>query len=57
MLKVVVESAKGIPKKTLGIPDPIAAIIFKGKSGCFSSHEVYIYFILFYFGLFIKLYV
>uniref|UniRef100_A0A8C1D6R4 Myoferlin like n=1 Tax=Cyprinus carpio carpio TaxID=630221 RepID=A0A8C1D6R4_CYPCA len=31
MLKVVVESAKGIPKKTLGIPDPIAAVIFKGE--------------------------
>ncbi|XP_073688565.1 netrin receptor UNC5B-b-like [Garra rufa] len=31
MLKVVVESAKGIPKKTLGSPDPITAIIFKGE--------------------------
>uniref|UniRef100_A0A8C2L9D4 Myoferlin like n=1 Tax=Cyprinus carpio TaxID=7962 RepID=A0A8C2L9D4_CYPCA len=31
MLKVVVESAKGIPKKTLGIPDPIAGVIFKGE--------------------------
>ncbi|KAI4891587.1 hypothetical protein NFI96_020979 [Prochilodus magdalenae] len=31
MLKVVVESAKGIPKKTLGNPDPIAGIVFKGE--------------------------
>ncbi|KAK3573905.1 hypothetical protein QTP86_033047 [Hemibagrus guttatus] len=31
MLKVVVECAKAIPKKTLGIPDPIAAVIFKGE--------------------------
>ncbi|XP_051503504.1 myoferlin isoform X2 [Myxocyprinus asiaticus] len=31
MLRVVVESAKGIPKKTLGNPDPIAAVIFKGE--------------------------
>ncbi|XP_076830135.1 myoferlin isoform X2 [Brachyhypopomus gauderio] len=31
MLKVVVECAKGIPKKTLGSPDPIAAVIFKGE--------------------------
>ncbi|TRY56790.1 hypothetical protein DNTS_035606 [Danionella cerebrum] len=31
MLKVVVESAKGIPKKTLGLPDPITAIIFRGE--------------------------
>jgi len=35
MLKVVVESAKGIPKKTLGLPDPIATILFKGKSSRF----------------------
>ncbi|XP_036430127.1 myoferlin isoform X1 [Colossoma macropomum] len=31
MLKVVVESAKGIPKKTLGNPDPIAGVIFRGE--------------------------
>lgn len=31
MLKVVVESAKGIPKKTIGVPDPIAGIIFRGE--------------------------
>ncbi|KAA0718022.1 Myoferlin Fer-1-like protein 3 [Triplophysa tibetana] len=31
MLRVVVESAKGIPKKTLGLPDPIATVIFKGE--------------------------
>lgn len=32
MLRVVVESAKGLPKSKLGsTPDPIANIIFKGK--------------------------
>lgn len=31
MLKVVVESAKAIPKKTLGNPDPIVAVFFKGQ--------------------------
>ncbi|XP_066534334.1 myoferlin isoform X2 [Hoplias malabaricus] len=31
MLKVIVESAKGIPKKTIGNPDPIAGVIFKGE--------------------------
>ncbi|TSK22735.1 Myoferlin [Bagarius yarrelli] len=31
MLKVVVECAKSIPKKTIGIPDPIATVIFKGE--------------------------
>ncbi|XP_022540468.2 myoferlin isoform X4 [Astyanax mexicanus] len=31
MLKVVVESAKGIPKKTLGNPDPIAGVVFRGE--------------------------
>ncbi|XP_034158677.2 myoferlin [Pangasianodon hypophthalmus] len=31
MLKVVVECAKAIPKKTLGNPDPIAAVVFKGE--------------------------
>lgn len=31
MLRVVVESAKGLPKKKLGSPDPIATVIFKGK--------------------------
>ncbi|KAF6728418.1 Myoferlin [Oryzias melastigma] len=29
MLRVVVESAKGLPKKKLGSPDPIATVIFK----------------------------
>ncbi|XP_047464490.1 myoferlin isoform X3 [Mugil cephalus] len=29
MLRVVVESAKGLPKKKLGTPDPIASVIFK----------------------------
>ncbi|XP_030626227.1 myoferlin [Chanos chanos] len=29
MLKVVVESAKGIPKKTLGNPDPITSVVFR----------------------------
>ncbi|XP_031416619.1 myoferlin isoform X1 [Clupea harengus] len=31
MLRVVVESAKGLPKKKLGVPDPITSIIFKGE--------------------------
>lgn len=31
MLRVVVESAKGLPKKKLGSPDPITSVIFKGK--------------------------
>lgn len=31
MLRVVVESAKSLPKKTLGSPDPVVSIIFKGK--------------------------
>uniref|UniRef100_H3CTB7 Myoferlin n=1 Tax=Tetraodon nigroviridis TaxID=99883 RepID=H3CTB7_TETNG len=30
MLRVVVESASGIPKKKLGNPDPIAAVVFRG---------------------------
>uniref|UniRef100_A0A669EY48 Myoferlin n=1 Tax=Oreochromis niloticus TaxID=8128 RepID=A0A669EY48_ORENI len=29
MLRVVVESAKGLPKKTLGAPDPITTVIFR----------------------------
>lgn len=32
MLRVVVESAKGLPKKKVGSPDPITSVIFKGKS-------------------------
>lgn len=32
MLRVVVESAKGLPKKKLGLPDPVASVIFKGES-------------------------
>ncbi|XP_071371948.1 myoferlin isoform X1 [Centroberyx affinis] len=31
MLRVIVESASGIPKKKLGNPDPIAAVVFKGE--------------------------
>ncbi|TMS04767.1 Myoferlin [Larimichthys crocea] len=31
MLRVIVESASGIPKKKLGNPDPIAAIVFRGE--------------------------
>ncbi|KAJ8365691.1 hypothetical protein SKAU_G00145220 [Synaphobranchus kaupii] len=31
MLRVVVESAKDIPKKKLGNPDPIASVVFKGE--------------------------
>lgn len=32
MLRVVVESAKGLPKKSFGNPDPIVTVVFKGKS-------------------------
>uniref|UniRef100_A0A669CVP8 Myoferlin n=1 Tax=Oreochromis niloticus TaxID=8128 RepID=A0A669CVP8_ORENI len=31
MLRVIVESASGIPKKKLGNPDPIASVIFRGE--------------------------
>lgn len=31
MLRVVVESASGLPKKKLGSPDPITSVGFKGK--------------------------
>ncbi|CAN9499770.1 unnamed protein product [Ophioblennius macclurei] len=31
MLRVIVESAFGIPKKKLGNPDPIAGVVFKGE--------------------------
>ncbi|XP_068440047.1 myoferlin-like isoform X2 [Clinocottus analis] len=31
MLRVVVESAKGLPKKKLGNPDPITSVIFKDE--------------------------
>ena len=34
MLRVVVESAKALPKKTLGSPDPIVSVTFKGKINC-----------------------
>lgn len=30
MLRVIVESAKGLPKKKLGNPDPITTIVFRG---------------------------
>lgn len=33
MLRVVVESAKSLPKKKVGSPDPVTSVIFKGKSG------------------------
>lgn len=32
MLRVIVESAKGLPKKRIGSPDPITTIKFRGKS-------------------------
>lgn len=35
MLRVVVESASGIPKKKLGNPDPIATIVFRGEKCVF----------------------
>ncbi|TDH01299.1 hypothetical protein EPR50_G00178880 [Perca flavescens] len=31
MLRIIVESASGIPKKKIGIPDPIAAVVFRGE--------------------------
>ncbi|XP_036979815.1 myoferlin [Acanthopagrus latus] len=31
MLRVIVESASGIPKKKLGNPDPIAGVVFRGE--------------------------
>ncbi|XP_062256997.1 myoferlin isoform X1 [Platichthys flesus] len=31
MLRVIVESASGIPKKRIGNPDPIAAVTFRGE--------------------------
>ncbi|KAF3842053.1 hypothetical protein F7725_024004 [Dissostichus mawsoni] len=31
MLRVIVESASGIPKKKFGNPDPIAAVVFRGE--------------------------
>ncbi|KAM6997545.1 myoferlin [Tautogolabrus adspersus] len=31
MLRVIVETASGIPKKKLGNPDPIAAVVFRGE--------------------------
>lgn len=31
MLRVVVESAKNLPKKKVGSPDPITSVIFKGE--------------------------
>uniref|UniRef100_A0A3Q3DZR5 Myoferlin like n=1 Tax=Labrus bergylta TaxID=56723 RepID=A0A3Q3DZR5_9LABR len=34
MLRVIVESACGIPKKILGNPDPIAAVVFRAKTKC-----------------------
>ncbi|XP_053367599.1 myoferlin-like [Clarias gariepinus] len=32
MLRVVVESASGLPKKKLGSPGPITSVVFKGKT-------------------------
>ncbi|GAA6086331.1 myoferlin isoform X1 [Tachysurus ichikawai] len=32
MLRVVVESASGLPKKKLGSPDPIVSVVFKGET-------------------------
>ncbi|KAK5854059.1 hypothetical protein PBY51_015161 [Eleginops maclovinus] len=31
MLRVIVESASGIPKKKIGNPDPIASVVFRGE--------------------------
>lgn len=32
MLRVVVESAKSLPKKKVGTPDPIVSVFFKGMN-------------------------
>ena len=31
MLRVIVESASSIPKRSFGVPDPIARVLFKGE--------------------------
>ncbi|KAI3365598.1 hypothetical protein L3Q82_010680 [Scortum barcoo] len=37
MLRVVVESAKGLPKKKLGNPDPVASVVYKGHKSSSST--------------------
>lgn len=37
MLRILVESATGLPKKKVGSPDPIATVVFRGKSLIFRS--------------------
>lgn len=32
MLRIIVESASGIPKKKIGNPDPIVAVVFRGET-------------------------
>lgn len=44
MLRVVVESAKGLPKKKVGSPDPVTSIKFKGKS-LWEVMEVFFFFL------------
>lgn len=39
MLRVVVESARGLPKKRVGSPDPITTIKFRGESLDFFQAE------------------
>lgn len=36
MLRVIVESASGIPKKKIGNPDPIVGIVFRGETIAFT---------------------
>lgn len=47
MLRVIVESACGIPKKKLGNPDPIAAVVFRGERHHW--HALFLLFLLFFF--------
>lgn len=48
MLRVVVESAKGLPKKKVGSPDPVTSVKFKGESlwegadSCVCSEQSYL---------------
>lgn len=44
MLRVIVECAKGIPKKKLGNPDPITTVVFRGKK------FVELFYFLFFYG-------
>lgn len=43
MLRIIVESANGIPKKKLGNPDPIAAVIFRGERSLFITITLFFF--------------